>query len=149
MSSNRDPLEKQANAFASEFLMPLQDVQEAIQLFGGRLREPGVLGLVAQQFNVSLDAMFYRFAKLGFFRWDERVKYIKPWQQSSEPLGARVNHPGHEVARGFLNAAVGLYENKLIDTDTLAEWFFAPVARVKDYLADLRQQGETGIGPDD
>jgi len=149
ISSNRDAKEKEANAFATEFLMPQAEVENLIQTFGPKLKEHGVLGLAAQRFNISVEAMFYRLAKMDFFRWEERSRYITPWQRNATLPTVRVKDLHRDVARDFLAAAVSLYENGKASAGKLEDWFFAPRSIVEDYLRRLGKAQETGIGADD
>lgn len=146
IASNRDPLEKQANQFASELLMPSAEIDRLVKQWGTALRQQVILGMAAQSFNVSVDAMFYRLATQGVFRWDEKGKYIPQHVEQKEVPPFRVCELKEQVSKDFLYTAISLHENEKVSAGKLAEWLFAPRTKVEDYLAELRKDQENGIG---
>jgi Zn-dependent peptidase ImmA (M78 family)/DNA-binding transcriptional regulator YiaG len=146
IASNRDPMEKEANQFASELLMPTAEITALVQESGNKLRERVGLAMASQTFNVSVDAMFYRLANQGLFRWDEKSKYISQHIQQEAVPPFRVCNLKEHVSKQFLHTAISLHENEKISAGKLAEWLFAPRAKVEEYLADLRKDQENGIG---
>lgn len=140
IASHRDPLEKQANAFAGEFLMPTAELLRLVDDYGSRIREPAHLEAEARSFNVSRDALFYRLTKLGVFDWTEKSRYF-PGGFETPPL------PEHRVASAddveaqvdptFRQIAISLLQADKITTGKLAQWFFAQRHVVDNYLAKL------------
>jgi Zn-dependent peptidase ImmA (M78 family)/DNA-binding XRE family transcriptional regulator len=146
IGSNRDPVEKEANRFASELLMPTAEIERLVKEWGTTLRQPVVLGMAAQVFNVSVDAMFYRLTEQGMFKWGEKSNYIPGHVEEKAVPQYRVCELKEQVSKNFLHTAISLHENDKVSAGKLAEWLFAPRAKVEDYLADLRKSQENGIG---
>ena len=150
ISSIRDPLEKQANAFASEFLMPEADLKSLVEKYGNRLREPGMLEAAARTFNVSRDAIFYRLTQLKFFKWTDKSDYFR----GNYPLPAaptvRVapedeKEIDSQVDIRFREMALALYQDGQVSVGKLAEWFFTPRHVMEAYIAKLREKEEQVI----
>lgn len=145
IASHRDPQEKEANAFASEFLMPKRDVEELVNTFGARLRDPASLQAVARHFNVSRDAIFYRLTQLGVFKWSEKSAYFTGSFELKDPPPVRVEKIDEQVDARFRDLAISLHQSGEISTGKLAEWLFTPRHVVEDYLADLARAKVMGI----
>src|SRR5437588_11740806 len=127
--------------------MPKAEINRLITEWGkDRLRHRVELAMAAQAFNVSVDAMFYRLAGQGVFRWDEKTKYIPQHIQPEQVPPFRVCNLKEHVSKEFLHTAISLHENEKVSAGKLAEWLFAPRAKVEDYLAELRKDQENGIG---
>jgi Zn-dependent peptidase ImmA (M78 family)/transcriptional regulator with XRE-family HTH domain len=148
IASNRDDLEKQANAFAGEFLMPRADLQKLVKNYGTRLREPAGLEAAAQQFNVSRDAMFYRLTQLNVFRWTEKSSYFMGSFEPPAPPVQRVSKIASQVDARFRDLALSLHQAGTISTGKLAEWFFTPRHVVEEYLTELSSEKESAISDD-
>ncbi len=145
LASHRDPLEKQANAFAGEFLMPEADLQAIVKAYGSRLKEPSCLERVAQEFNVSRDAIFYRLTKLNVFRWTEKNKYFRGDFQTPVAPPCRVENIDAQVDARFRNVALALNEEGQISNGKLAQWFFTRRHVVEEYLAELARDKDLTI----
>lgn len=150
ISSHRDPLEKQANAFASEFLMPETDLKSLVAKYGDRLREPTMLEAAAKMFNVSRDAIFYRLTQLKFFKWTDKSAYFRGNYPLPDAPTVRVapkeeKDIDSQVDIRFREMALSLYQEGNISTGKLAEWFFTPRHVLEDYLAKLREKDEQVI----
>jgi Zn-dependent peptidase ImmA (M78 family)/transcriptional regulator with XRE-family HTH domain len=148
IASHRDPLEKQANAFASEFLMPRSDLEALVAKHKDRLRDPAMLEAVARNFNVSRDAIFYRLTQLEFFRWSDKSAYFGgtyPLPDAPKVRVADWKNIDSQVDARFRDTALSLYQEEKISTGKLAEWFFTPRHVVEEYLAELRQSKEQVI----
>jgi Zn-dependent peptidase ImmA (M78 family)/DNA-binding XRE family transcriptional regulator len=145
LASHRDPLEKQANAFAGEFLMPQADLKAIVESYGSRLKEPSCLERVAQEFNVSRDAIFYRLTKLNVFRWTEKNKYFRGEFQTPTAPTCRVANIDAQVDARFRNVALGLHEDGQISNGKLAQWFFTKRHIVEDYLDELARDKDLTI----
>jgi Zn-dependent peptidase ImmA (M78 family)/DNA-binding XRE family transcriptional regulator len=149
IASNRDPLEKEANRFASELLMPTTELEQLVKDSREALRQPVGLSMAAKIFNVSVDAMFYRLAGMDVFRWDEKSKYIPAPPKEANVPEHRVHKLEEQASKEFLHAAIALHEKEKASAGKLAEWLFAPRGTVDDYLAALGQEQENGIGGGD
>ena len=141
----RDPDEKQANLFASELLMPTQALDRLIAALGERLREMQVLDSASRSFNVSRDALFYRLVGKGIFDWSDKKRYfteaIAPEAAGSE----RVTAIDAQVAPGFLQLALELFDTERVSAGKLSEWFFAARPTVEDYLAARYLEVESAL----
>jgi Zn-dependent peptidase ImmA (M78 family) len=149
IASNRDPLEKEANRFASELLMPTMELEQLVMDSGDSLRQPVVLGMAAKMFNVSVDAMFYRLAGMDKFRWDEKNKYIPAPPKEAPIPEFRIGELEAQASKEFLHAAISLHEKEKASAGKLAEWLFTSRGTVEKYLKDLGREQENGIGGGD
>ncbi len=148
ISSHRDPLEKQANAFAGEFLMPKADLEALLVKYGDRLREPAMLEAAAKTFNVSRDAIFYRLTQLKFFKWTDKSNYFRgnyPLPTAPTQRVAKLDDIDSQVDVRFRELALLLHQEGNISTGKLAEWFFTPRHILEEYLAKLREKEEQVI----
>jgi transcriptional regulator with XRE-family HTH domain len=145
IASNRDPIEKQANAFAGELLMPRADLEQLVKNLGSRLRDPACLEAVAQHFNVSRDAIFYSLTKLQVFTWADKSTYFRGTFPLHDPPTERVKDIDQQVDTHFRDLALGLHQQDKISTGKLAEWFFAPRHVMDDYLTKLSSAKENAI----
>ncbi|MCX6019851.1 MAG: XRE family transcriptional regulator [Chloroflexi bacterium] len=149
-SSRRDPMEKVANKFAAELLMPRQHVDEARRTVGERLRGIEELDAFAHMYNVSRDAMFYRLVDLGFFQWTEKSHYFATGRVADE------NQPPHRIddipeqtSPEFLRVALSLLEAERISTGKLTEWLFSTRDVVERFLAGMRLEQDIYIDESD
>lgn len=141
----RDPDEKQANLFASELLMPTPAVDRVIASLGERLRETPVLDSAARAFNVSRDALFYRLVGKGVFEWSDKKRYFTE-SVAPEPDGTeRVTSIDAQVAPGFVQLALQLFDTERVSAGKLSEWFFAARPTVEDYLAARSLEVESAL----
>jgi Zn-dependent peptidase ImmA (M78 family)/DNA-binding XRE family transcriptional regulator len=148
ITSHRDPLEKEANAFAGELLMPRVDLEQLVEKYGDRLREPSMLEAAARHFNVSRDAIFYRLTQLKFFRWSDKVDFFRGNYPLPDAPPSRIKEADKidlQVDARFRETALGLYQEGKITTGKLAEWLFTPPHVLDDYLVKLRQEDEQVI----
>ena len=136
-SRRDDREERQANQFAAELLMPLDQVNVLKQQMAGRLRTPEGLESLAQMFNVSRDAMFYRLATQRFYDWSEKKRFFSERPiRDDEPIQYRVDDIAGQVSPEFLHTALELYDAGLISAGKLAEWCFASRITTDAYLSD-------------
>ena len=149
IASHRDPLEKEANAFAGEFLMPEADLKAIVKTHGSRLKDPSCLERVAQEFNVSRDALFYRLTKLEVFRWTEKAKYFRNDFATPAAPTNRVDQIDDQVDARFRNVALELHEDGQISNGKLAQWFFTQRHILEDYLAEVARDKDLTILDDD
>ena len=145
IASKRDPMEKQANQFAAELLMPTAEIDQMLKDYGDTLRQPITLAMAAKSFNVSVQAMFYRLVGRGTFRWDQQKKYIN-FQPEEKPLpDFRVSKLETEISKEYLQTAISLHESGKASAGKLAEWFFTSRGKIEDYLANLGWEVESGL----
>ena len=148
LASCRDAIEKQANAFAGELLMPRADLEKLVKNLGSRVREPACLEAVAQRFNVSRDAIFYRLTQLDVFRWTEKSTYFVRKFTPPDPPAHRIEDSkeiDRQVDPRFRDLALSLQQADKISTGKLAQWFFAPRHIIEEYLTDLGSAKENAI----
>jgi Zn-dependent peptidase ImmA (M78 family)/DNA-binding XRE family transcriptional regulator len=144
IASNRDPKEKEANRFASEFLIPERELRAVVQTFGDRLDDPSVMEAVARSFHVSRDAVFYRLADLGFCDWRDSRKYFTKHEE--QPGGElRVTKIEEQVPGSLLETALGLYFNERVSAAKLAEWFFTSQLQIDEYLFALSEDQDDAL----
>jgi Zn-dependent peptidase ImmA (M78 family)/DNA-binding XRE family transcriptional regulator len=148
ITSIRDPQEKQANAFAGEFLMPRADLKALVAKYGDGLRDPAMLEAAAKYFNVSRDAIFYRLTQLDFFKWTDKSAYFSGSFKLQAPPSVRVENIDAQVDGHFRDIAISLHQAGDISTGKLAEWLFTPRHVVEEYLADLARQKDLTITDD-
>ena len=150
LASCRDPIEKQANAFAAELLMPRADLEKLVKTSDSRsrLRDPACLEAVAQHFNVSRDAIFYRLTQLDVFRWTEKSTYFVGKYTPPPAPAHRVEDYkkiDRQVDPRFRALALSLHQADKISTGKLAEWFFTPRHVMEEYLTELSSAKENAI----
>lgn len=65
-----DPKERQANQFAAALLMPAESIDERVKdaLDSGVVSRDALASRLAQEFDVSIEAMTYRLINLGILR---------------------------------------------------------------------------------
>lgn len=64
MGTNDD--EKEANLFAAELLMPAKFLERDLQNFNSDLMDDNALSELAEKYNVSVQALTFRLANLGY-----------------------------------------------------------------------------------
>jgi Zn-dependent peptidase ImmA (M78 family)/transcriptional regulator with XRE-family HTH domain len=145
-SRRTDQHEKDANRFASELLMPSRLIEAFIQQLGPSLRTMEGLETLAQRFNVSRDAMFYRLASQQFFKWTEKKRYFTETPSAAQkPIRHRVSNIAEQVSPEFLQIALGLIDDDSISAGKLAEWLFASRPTVEAFLAERYFQTDSFI----
>lgn len=145
-SHRGDTQEKQANQLAAELLMPKRIVTESVSMMGRRIKTIEGLESLAQRFNVSRDAMFYRLAEQGVFRWSERSRYFSAKHDSEQPLPKyRVTKITEQVSPEFLRYALDLVDDERISAGKLSEWLFAGRYEVEAYLSQRFFEDEAYI----
>lgn len=144
IKSNRDPQEKEANTFASEFLLPANELRALVDTFGPRLDDPSVLETVARSFHVSRDAVFYRLANLGICKWSDKDHYFT--KHSAKPTGElRVTHIEEQVPGVLLETALALYFSDRVSAGKLAEWCFTSRLHIDAYLFALSEDQDNTL----
>lgn len=142
IASNRDPEEKEANAFASELLMPSNDVEQVIRQAGQTVKHIETLDSIARCFNVSREAMFYRLVEKGIFKWEEKQLYLRKSAAQPEPPETRVQDIDEQIAPEFLRLVLNLHDAKKISTGKLKEWFFTDRITLEEYLTNRAREVE-------
>jgi Zn-dependent peptidase ImmA (M78 family)/DNA-binding XRE family transcriptional regulator len=144
IASNRDPKEKEANRFASEFLIPETELNALVDTFRDRLEDPSVMEAVARSFHVSRDAVFYRLATMGVCDWSSKDLYFT--KHSERPVGdLRVTNIEEQVPGHILETALALYFNERVSAAKLAEWFFTSQLQIDDYLFALSEDQDNAL----
>lgn len=145
IASNRDPQEKEANAFAAELVMPATIIESIIRQYGKQLRSALVLDTVASWLNVSRDALFYRLISWDIFTWADKAAYFgKTAGGQPEPV-QHVSNIDIQVPPDFRRLALGLYDSEMISAGKLAEWFATSRLTIDDYLFQLSNERESII----
>jgi len=135
--NNQDPLEKEANSFASELLIPLEDVRQIVDRYGEKLLDPVLMECIARQFNVSRDAIFYRLTQLKLCNWKEHhARFASPFQKGT-PGEARVTNLTEQVPAALIEPALVLHLDGQTSIEKLVEWFFTTEGDIKEYLREL------------
>lgn len=92
MATRNDPLEKQANHFAAELLMPAHAVDEWVRREKDALRQKRRFLAAVEAFGVSPGALFYRLVQRGLFTYTEKGKFLTDDpRQEANPLAAHVD----------------------------------------------------------
>lgn len=121
--------ERQADAFAAEFLMPAADIVDELPT---RVDLPAFLRL-QQRWGVSVAALLYRCRELGTL---SEASYKRAMMRISR-LGWRTNEPGADVPLerpALLGRAFDLAASRGITIGTLADALHLPPARVRALL---------------
>ncbi len=156
ITSTRDPIEKEANAFAGELLIPRSSLEKLIAQYMDQLRHPAMLDAAARHFNVSRDALFYRLTQVDFFSWTDKSRYFRGNYPLSDPPTLRVADPKGEDPKGidsqvdarFRDTALTLYQEGKVTTSKLAEWFFTPRHIADEYLDELAKKKDDSLPGD-
>ncbi|MBA4150297.1 MAG: ImmA/IrrE family metallo-endopeptidase [Verrucomicrobia bacterium] len=139
IGNNQDPQEKEANAFASELLMPLEDVKTIVNRYGERLLDPILMECIARQFNVSRDAIFYRLTQLKLCNWKEHhARFASPFEKGT-PGNLRVTDITEQVPPIVTENALCLHLSDQASMERLGDWFFTGTTTVEDHLKKLGQ----------
>lgn len=135
ISSSRDPLEKEAYAFASELLMPSKMLDKIIEEVGKNLKRIEVLDHVSHYFNISREALFYRLVEKGIFSWEEKKLYFSKYTIDDKVTQTRVENIDEEISPEYLRTALDLYDMENISAGKLADWFFVDQITLEEYLS--------------
>ncbi len=143
IASNREPEEREANAFASELLMPELILNQEIEKVGTEsIKHTEILDSIAKYFNVSREALFYRLVEKKIFSWEEKKFYFtKPKDRPATPSN-RVHDIDEQVSPEFLRLALQLYDNNKISAGKLKEWLFTDRVTLDAYLAQRSEKVE-------
>ena len=148
ISSQKDEHEKQANAFAGEFLLPEAEVERLVKNEGSQLRDPVILDAAARAFNVSRDALFYRLTKFDIFSWSDKWKYFPRNFEPPKIPSQRVEKVEWQVDFAFQRMALDLLMQDKVTTGKLAQWFFTERHFVDAYLAEVNKPIDMAISDD-
>lgn len=145
----KSPREVRANSFAAHFLMPEPGIRRAVK---GRTLSGRVAAELQYEFSVSLEALAWHLANLGFLTDARRRSllastpkvlafqhgYVSQWQ-AAEQLRGLVRPPLRLVRRGF-----DAYRRGLIGIEPLAN-----LLRHDDVEGLRRELESVGVGPQD
>ncbi len=137
-----DPIEKEANAFASELLLPLADVEVIAKRYGEDIRNPALMETVARGFNVSRDALFYRLTQLEICFWNEKAQFASPFE-NVEPGEARVTDIAAQVPSEFLEIALAIQLRKRESSSLIANWIATNESTANAYNLVLQKIQQT------
>lgn len=142
IGSNREPEEKEANAFAAELVMPGEVLDAMLESGGRNLKRLEALDSIAQYFNVSREAVFYRLVEKGIFTWEEKRFFFTKPRAVPSPPEIRVEDIGRQVAPEFLRMALQVHDEGKISTGKLKEWFFTDRNTLDEYLSVRAREAE-------
>lgn len=148
IASQKDEFEKQANAFAGEFLMPTDELERLVHRERERLREPVVLDAAARAFNVSRDALFYRLTKFDIFTWTDKWQYFPRNFEPPRIPSLRVEKVEWQVDFAFQRMALDLLMQEKVTTGKLMQWFFTERHILDKYLAEVTKPTDMAISDD-
>jgi Zn-dependent peptidase ImmA (M78 family)/DNA-binding XRE family transcriptional regulator len=137
LGNNKDPEEKEANAFATELLMPTEDVQAVIDRYREKLLDPMLMECIARSFNVSRDAFFYRLTQFKLCNWKEHHARLASPFEKSIPGECRVTQITEQVPQNLIEHVVALHLASRITTTQLSDWLFAAPIHVSTYFAGM------------
>lgn len=127
LGEQKEVFEIRANAFAANFLMPADGINEYLRELGGTKRSPlGVDRVVRLQryFRVSYAAMLYRLKNLGWISDEEmeKLKVYKPTKIAKE-LGLDMGKAEEvlPLPLRFIQLAIEAYKKEKISLGKLAE----------------------------
>jgi len=121
--------EREADAFAAEFLMPAADIASELPT---RVNLPALLQL-QQRWGVSVSALLYRCRELGTL---SEASYKRAMMRVSS-LGWRTNEPGGDIdveRPAMLSRAFDLAASRGITAGTLAEAMQLPTTHIRELL---------------
>ncbi len=142
ISSSRDPIEKEAHAFAAEFLMPTNMIKQILANPAINIKSIEFVDSIARFFNVSRDAIYYQLVKMGIFSWEEKRLYLSKHKTIPSLPATRVENIDEQVASEFLRTALELFDAQEISTGKLHDWFFTDRITLDDYLAERVVESE-------
>lgn len=134
IASNREPLEKEANAFATELLIPEAKLTQIVEKMGSELKHTEILDSLARWFNVSRQALFYRLVEKNVFTWQDKRFYFTMQNEKITPGPLRVKTIEEQVSPEFLRLAFKLYDEKKISAGKLKDWLFADRITLEQFL---------------
>ncbi|MFN7137737.1 MAG: helix-turn-helix domain-containing protein [Limisphaerales bacterium] len=137
LGDNQDPEEREANAFASELLIPAADFEPLVQKHGDLMLDVAFMEVIARSFNVSRDAIFYRLTKLGLLNWKHDFeKYAAPFEKA-EPRDHRVTDISNQVSPLLVEPAFSTHRKCHLSNQKLADWLHTSEATIGEYLTNL------------
>ena len=137
MASRNDPLEKEANHFAAELLMPAKKVDVLVKAEGTKLRQKACFFEAVDRFGVSPGAMFYRLSQHPWQVVNYATKadlFVEKPRVEAELPGARVTEPKQQVASELLKAASDLWQQGKVSMGKVAEWCMTARSKMDAYL---------------
>lgn len=145
MASRNDPLEKQANHFAAELLMPAVKIQTLVLEEGTKLKEKPGFFTAVEAFGVSPGAMFYRLAQAPWKVVSYQEKsgiFTEKARSEVESAGARVMNVEEQLPPRLLTLAAELWLSGKASMGKVAEWCMAARSRMDAYLTALADQDQ-------
>ncbi len=137
IGNNQDPQEKEANAFASELLMPLEDVKQIVDRYGEKLLDATLMECIARQFNVSRDAIFYRLTQLKLCNWKEHhARFASPFEKG-KPGETRVTDIQEQVPEVLLENVLAVHLSGQASQSSLCSWTFSNPQQLANWMTSL------------
>lgn len=133
-STRTDPLELEANKLAAEIVMSTKLMRSIEEEYSQQIENTLFVSVIAQYFNVSRDAMFYRLAERGKLSWGKKGKYVKEFNPIPWRPQPRVTDIHAQIAPDFLRLGLALYDKGEISSSKLSEWFGVSIRRIEEYL---------------
>lgn len=135
--NNQDPQEKEANAFASELLMPFADITALAERHGDLILDVSMMEAIARSFNVSRDALFFSLVKMKLLTREDRPRYANAFEPAN-PGEHRVTDITTQVTPLLIEPALSLYLGGKSTSQQLTDWFYVDPAKTETYLASLK-----------
>lgn len=121
-----DAEERFANAFASSFLMPDRDLERAFHDFvgiTGTLPNDKQIGILANRYNVSLEALGRRLEELELIQIGSTDQYIAKWRLKPRIMrGAKRPVWRRHLAEKFVSLALEAHSKGYISLGKLAQY---------------------------
>src|SRR5690606_35944563 len=137
LGDNQDPEEREANAFASELLIPATDFEALVKKHGDLMLDIAFMETIARSFNVSRDAIFYRLTKLGLLDWKRDFeRYAAPFEKA-KPTDHRVTHNTTQVSPLLIEPAIATRKKCHVPNQKLADWLHTSEATIGEHLTNL------------
>ena len=134
VATRNDPLEKQANHFAAELLMPEAQIDEWMRLGKDALRQKRRFLAAVESFGVSPGALFYRLARRGVFSYAEKARFLTDEsRQEADLTRARVDRM-EQLPTGLLHRVEDLWLARKISGGKAAELCHAARAAMDKHL---------------
>jgi Zn-dependent peptidase ImmA (M78 family) len=121
-----EPEEKFANSFASYFLIPANDLREEFKIVVGptyTLPDYKQLGILANRYRVSLEALSIRLENLDLIEKGSTEKYINEWSAKPRPIrGAKGPRWKRQLGDHYVSLALNAYSRGSISVGKLAQY---------------------------
>ena len=148
MATRSDPLEKQANHFAAELLMPADRVTALVGRNRAELKRKAVFFAAVESFGVSHGAMFYRLTQAPWqvFSYTDKARlFTESAREATEAPGARVRKVPEQLPPPLLRHASQLWLAGKATAGKVAEWCMTARSAMDMHLATLADDSEFSV----